>query len=88
MTITDISPTSVSVAPSGAPIQCAVGGRHYVVAEVHSHWVTGPPWWLTGEDVDTHVWRVTLMRSGAGERVAELSCTGTHWNISRVGGTR
>lgn len=75
-------------APGGVPHQCRVGGRHYVVSEVHSHWVTGSPWWLTGEDVDTHVWRVTLVRSGVGARVADLHCTGTHWQVTRVGGAR
>jgi hypothetical protein len=76
------------LAPGGVPHQCRVGGRHYVVSEVHSHWVTGSPWWLTGQDVDTHVWRVTLVRSGVGARVADLRCTGTHWQITRVGGAR
>lgn len=85
-------------APGGIPRQCRVGGRHYVVTEVHGHWVTGTPWWLTGQDVDTHTWRVTLVpasrahstggRQGSQERVVDLRCTGSHWRLTRVGGAR
>lgn len=80
-------------APDGAPQQYRVGGRHYVVTEVHGHWVTGTPWWLTGQDVDTHTWRVTVAADsprdsrGSG-RVVELRATGTHWQLTRVGGAR
>lgn len=78
-------------APDGAPQQYRVGGRHYVVTEVHGHWVTGTPWWLTGRDVDTHTWRVTVA-AGSGSRgsgrVVELRTTGSHWQLTRVGGAR
>ncbi len=81
----------VERAPGGAPQQCRVGGRHYVVTQVHGHWVTGTPWWLTGQDVDTHTWRVTIAAGstarGAG-RVVDLRATGTHWQLTRVGGGR
>ena len=108
-TRTIASPTGAAVIvggiePGGAPRQCQVGGRHYVVTEVHGHWVTGTPWWLTGRDVDTHTWRVTIApgparseparsepgRSGQGAvgRVVDLRCTGTHWRITGVGGAR
>ena len=80
-------------APDGAPQQYRAGGRHYVVTEVHGHWVTGTPWWLTGQDVDTHTWRVTVAadspRDSRGPgRVVELRATGTHWQLTRVGGAR
>ena len=85
-------------APDGAPQQYRVGGRHYVVTEVHGHWVTGAPWWLTGQDVDTHTWRVTVTAQSPGGsaarsavssgRVVELRATGAHWQLTRVGGAR
>lgn len=80
-------------APDGAPQQYRVGGRHFVVTEVHGHWVTGTPWWLTGQDVDTHTWRVTVVAKPPGDyrgsdHVVELRATGAHWQLTRVGGAR
>lgn len=80
-------------ASDGAPCRFQAGGRHYVVTEVHGHWVTGTPWWLTGRDVDIHTWRVTIAgrgRSGSAGvgPVVDLTCAGSHWQLTRVGGAR
>lgn len=79
----------VGLTASGAPGRCLVEGRHYRVAEVHGHWVSGSAWWLTGVDVDTHTWRVALIgRGGPGARIVDLRCTGGDWHIDRVRGSR
>ncbi len=81
-------------ASGGAPRQYRVGGRHYVVTQVHGHWVTGTPWWLTGQDVDTHTWRVSVRVQGnvssdqPDSGVVDLRCAGSHWRITRAGGAR
>jgi|DEB0MinimDraft_10_1074344.scaffolds.fasta_scaffold55824_3 hypothetical protein len=81
-------------ASGGAPQQYRVGGRHYVVTQVHGHWVTGTPWWLTGQDVDTHTWRVSVRVQGnvssdqPDSGVVDLRCAGSHWRITRAGGAR
>jgi DNA primase len=78
------------LAPGGVPQQCRAGGRHYVVTQVHGHWVTGTPWWLTGQEVEVHTWRVsvTAAQEPGGTRVVDLHCTGEHWRLTRVGGAR
>ena len=80
----------VITSAQGVPERCAVRGWRYEVAQVHSHWVTGSPWWITGVDVDTHTWRVTLHRprpsSGhAAATVVDLRCSGEDGQAVRVG---
>lgn len=75
----------VITSAQGVPERCAVSGWRYVVQQVHGHWVSGSPWWLTGVDVDTHIWRVTLYRPGGTANVMDLRCNGTNWQVTRVG---
>ncbi|MFY9331571.1 MAG: hypothetical protein WAO41_07810 [Candidatus Nanopelagicales bacterium] len=75
----------VTTSTQGVPEHCTVRGWHYVVQQVHGHWVSGSPWWLTGVDIDTHIWRVTLCRLGGSAQVMDLRCAGQDWQVAHVG---